>query len=50
MAAARAYRQTVEGEEPVHVVDGKVGCQGKESVVSLHLMMRRAKMEITCVR
>jgi len=33
-----SYRQTVEGEEPVHVVDGEVGCQWKKSIVLLHLM------------
>ena len=33
----RAYRQPVEGEEPVHVVHGEVGRHGKEAVVFLHL-------------
>jgi hypothetical protein len=27
----------MEGEEPVHVVHGEVGCQGKEAIVFLHL-------------
>jgi hypothetical protein len=33
-----------EGEEPVHVVDGEVGRQGKESVVLLHLGKKRKIM------
>jgi hypothetical protein len=42
-----AYRQTVEGEEPVHVVDGEVGCQWNKSIVLLHLMAMKKKREIT---
>jgi hypothetical protein len=33
----RAYRQPVEGEEPVHVVHGEIGRQGQEAVVFLYL-------------
>lgn len=33
----RAYRQPMQGEEPVHVVYGEVGRQGKESIAYLHL-------------
>ena len=38
-----AYWQTVEGEEPVHVVDGEVGCQWNKSIVLLHLMAMKEK-------
>ena len=38
-----AYRQTVEGEEPVHVVDGEVGCQWNKSIVLLHLMAMKKR-------
>jgi hypothetical protein len=38
-----AYRQTVEREEPVHVVDGEVGCQWKKPIVFLHLMAKKKK-------
>jgi hypothetical protein len=37
----------VEGEEPVHVVDGEVSGQWKEAIVFSHLRKKKSKMMST---